>query len=286
LAAAKDNSSILIINSNGSVEKYKVVEEEFVKTISEKAEIIDLEGARAGRYEIKRITEYDPGIVYCIGARAYSVAYRHLDDVPVVFSSIINWLRLPMRDKTYGVSNELHSRMEIYMFRTIFPEIKKIGILYSEDYTSEWFNETREQAKELGIEIVGHSVGEKNYSLSVLKNLLKDVDAFWLISDPLVMSSKTYLFQIFEICDKYKKPVFSYHEAFARLGASLVVSADNPTIGRQAAGIAMEVLSEGNIKDEIQFPAGTHITLNLKKVKAYDLSYNMNALSSVNNIIE
>jgi putative ABC transport system substrate-binding protein len=66
----------------------------------------------------------------------------------------------------------------------------------------------------------------------------------------------------------------------------LTVSVDEATIGRQAADITREILSAGMIEKQVQYPAGSHIILNLKKVKEYAFPYNQDALGIVNQIIE
>lgn len=280
---AGENSKILLISSKASVEKYRVAQAEFKKTISHPIREVDL---GSDKYDINDLLSFDPDLVYCIGTKAYYFANKHFSDKHIVFSSIINWLRLPLSQNTYGVSNELHTRMPIMMFRYIFPDRKKIGVLYSSKYTLQLFEKSRSEAKELGIEIIGKVISDKKQTMPALKQLLNDTDAIWLISDPLVMPKKEYLYNILKICDADKKPVFSYHDVFAKIGAVLIVSADNPTIGRQAAGIALEVLSGGKIDENVQFPAGSRITLNLKKVKEYGLEYNKDALGSVNDIIK
>ncbi|MDM8551907.1 ABC transporter substrate binding protein, partial [Desulfobacterales bacterium HSG2] len=222
-----------------------------------------------------------------IGGKAYFFAREHLGEKKVVFSSIINWLRLPgLSGTAYGVSNELHPRMPIYMFRSVFPDIKRIGMLYSMQYTSQWFENAKGQAGELEIEIIGRTVSREKQTLSALNELLPNIDALWLISDPSVMSKKDYLYKILKRCDASKTPVFSYHGPFAKLGATLIVSADMPTIGRQAANIAMGVLSGEEMEEKVQFPAGSHIVLNLKKVKMFGLKYNKDALGLINTIIK
>jgi putative ABC transport system substrate-binding protein len=80
-------------------------------------------------------------------------------------------------------------------------------------------------------------------------------------------------------------PVFTYHDIFAEYGATLIVSVDDGTIGRQSAGLSNDVLSGVKMEEKIQYPAGSHIILNLKKVKEFDLPYNEQALGIVNQII-
>ncbi|OGX22704.1 MAG: hypothetical protein A3K54_03580 [Omnitrophica WOR_2 bacterium RBG_13_44_8] len=102
----------------------------------------------------------------------------------------------------------------------------------------------------------------------------------------MIIGDKENLMELFKACEAKKLPVFSYHDSFIDYGALLVVSVDEPTIGRQAAGIAAEILSVGKIDEKVQYPAGSHIILNLKKVKEYGLHYNDSALSAVNQIVE
>jgi putative ABC transport system substrate-binding protein len=178
---------------------------------------------------------------------------------------------------------------EITLFRLFFPNVQKIGVLYSKKYTEEWFKNATNEAKEMRemgveIEIMGRSISQTKQVIPTLKKLLEKVDAFWLISDPELMSTKEDLLNILQECDARKIPVFSYHEAFADFGAILIVSADNLTIGRQAAGIVREILSGNKLDEKVQFPAGSRIIFNLTKVKEYGLQYNEDAIGFANEV--
>jgi putative ABC transport system substrate-binding protein len=284
---AADNSKILLINSDASVEKYEAAQMEFKSTVDSPIKDIDLGEKEWKSQEIEDLL-YDeyPDLIYCIGTKAYVVANRFLSEKKIVFSSIINWKRLPVNKRTFGVSNELPPEMEITLFRYMFPSIKKIGVLYSDEYNGQWVNQASAQATEMGVEIIGRPVEDSKKALSTLRQLLPDMDALWLISDPVILSDKKVLMQLFTECDTRKKAVFSYQEAFAKQGAVLIVSVDNATIGRQAAKIATAVLSGEEITEKVQFPAGSHIIMNLNKAKEYGIEYNTDALASVNQFIE
>lgn len=283
---ADDSKKVLILNSNAGIVKYKTVEDEFKKSIIFPVMEIDLAGKEASRAQLSQARDYNPELIYCIGSGAYTLAMEEFKNKDIIFSSIINWLRLPISENIYGISNELHTRMTLMMYRYLFPGIQKIGVLYSRQYTLQWYEKVREEAAELGIQIIGKLVENKNETLKNLKWLCDEVDAVWLIPDPLVMPEKSYLYDILKTADKKKIPVFSYHQAFAGFGASLIVSVDNPTIGRQAAGIATALLTGNPPEDPVQFPAGSHITLNMKTIEKYGLKYNKNALNAVNNILK
>jgi putative ABC transport system substrate-binding protein len=284
---ADEGHKIMLINSNASVEKYKVAQEEFKSTIANPVVEIDLgqKKWKPGEVENLLYDEY-PDLVYCIGTEAYLLANKFIREKNIVFSSILNWRRLPVAEKTYGVSNELNPEMQITLYRSMFPQIKKIGVLYSGKYNRHWFQTAQEAGKGMGIEMIGRSLSKVKDTIPELTELLSQIDALWLISDPLVISDKNTLIEIFNQCNSKQKPVLSYHDAFAEYGAVLIVSVDNPTMGRQAAAISREVLSGDPVKTRVQLPAGSHILLNLKKAKEYGLAYGGMALSMVNEMIE
>ncbi len=281
---AAENRKVLIINSNASVEKYRTVQDEFKKALSVSVSEVNLENT--GDEKMNSLSFYAPDIVYCIGAKAYSAASRYFADKHIVFSSVLNYRRMDLTPKTYGVSYELHPRMPLYIVRSLFPTVKQIGMLYSKQFTRQWFESARDQAKELGLEITGRAVSDSSDTELSLKQIIGNSDAVWMISDPVVMPEEKYLNIMLKICDEHKKPILSYNDMFVELGASLVVSADDPTIGRQAAGIASELLSGAKPEDKVQFPAGSQIILNLKKIREYNLEYNQNALGTVNTVIQ
>ncbi|MEE4357950.1 MAG: ABC transporter substrate binding protein [Desulfococcaceae bacterium] len=282
LRADVSGEEILLINSNAKVEKYRIVQEEFTKNFAMPVRQIDMNDDHISG---KKLREDPAALFYCIGAKAYSLCRSNIGDRPLVFSSIINWQRFSPSSEAYGVSNELNARMPIYMFRSVFPDVKKIAVLYSREYTLQWFTDTVAQAKELEIDLRGKAVSGKRSILPALAQMLPEVQALWLIPDPRVMPEKKYLYDILEKCHEKQIPVFTYHSAFVRLGAVMSVAVDNPTIGRQAAGIAQELLSGKKPADRVQFPAGSEITLDLKKAGEYGLKYNRDALGLVNYII-
>jgi len=286
-AFADNSPTILLLNSDTSVEKYQETQAAFLEAISYPVIEVNLGDDKIDVSDVQDILyDEEPDIIYCIGSKAYLIANKYAPETPIVFSSIINWLRMPVTDSTYGVSNELHAGMELMLFRYIFPNFQKFGVLYSSAYTEEWFTNAKQKAREMGVELIGQKISKKRQVVSSLKKVLSEIDAFWLISDPEIMSAKEDLLAILQECDTRKIPVLSYHEAFADFGATMTVTADNPTIGGQAANIVSEILAGNILGEKVQFPAGTSIVLNLKKIKEYDLEYSEDALLGVNRIIE
>ncbi len=284
---AEEGKKILILNSDKSIEKYLLTQTGFESVLTNPRVEIDLGSKWIDEERVKdTIFKEKPGVIFCIGSRAYLLVSQWSGDRKMIFSSVINWRRLPMGKNTYGISAELPVGMQLMMYRYFFPGIKNIGVLYSDVYNKEWLRSVVTQAKEVGIDIVAEAVNKPGDVHSGLKKILARVDALWLISDPIVLSEKESVVEIFEQSKLARKPVFTYDAVFADFGAALIISADIPTIGRQAAGIATEMLGNKNIIDKVQDPAGSYITINLKKVEECGIKLNIEALDSVNQIIK
>ncbi|MBF0103046.1 MAG: hypothetical protein HQK77_19280 [Desulfobacterales bacterium] len=284
IADAKDNPpKILIVNSDNSVVKYTIAQDEFKTSIHYPIVDINLSDNEWDEEQFKNLLiKESPTLIYAIGSKAFLFSQKYADkNIPIVFSSIVNCMRFEMRENTYGIRREIHPGMQLSIFKYFFPSIKKIGLLYSKEYTEEWFNQTQNEAKNMDIELIGKEI-EKGVGALINEK----IDAFWMISEPAILSDKEFLLSIFKDCDAHKLPIFADYEALAKQGASLVVTVNDATIGKQAANIAMQLLKGLKVKNNINYPAGSYVIFNQKVVEAYGLHYSKEAVRSSDMIIK
>lgn len=275
---------VLIVNSDGSVEKYNIALRSFRESFDGPVKEIDLSGIsdEAAR---RMIRAEAPTAVYSIGTKASVAASRAAGGRPLVISSVINWNRLPAAraNGVHVIANEVPSATQLTMFRYFFPRLKRIGVLYSREINRQWISDAVAAGRDLGIEVVGVAVRSTGAAREELPRLLPKVDALWVASDPVVLADEEAVRRVFEAAAASRKPAFTYSSAFAEFGPTLIVAPDVPTIGRQAAGI-LRSLKPGSPK-EVQSPAGSEVTLNLRAVQEYRLELNEEARDSVNRFI-
>ncbi len=273
-------SKLLVLNSNGKIEKYKSVQKAFAENYKEEFEVLDL--SKVSKKQIKEYL-YDeyPDTVYTIGTKAYSYANMFIPEKTIFFSSIVNYKRLNIGDKRYGVSNELHSGMNLTIIKSLFTDISSLGIIYSE-YTENLFESFRKNGEIMGITVKGQKISKNG---DIDKKLLKQTDALIMIADPVLLKDETAVKEIFKQMESLKKPVFAYHELYIRFGASLVISAHNPTIGAQVATMVKDFEAKKDFT-KVQIPMGTNVIFNKKAADTLGLKYNPQALSVVNKVIE
>jgi putative tryptophan/tyrosine transport system substrate-binding protein len=281
MKAQTPHRRVLILNSDRSVEKYEVAQAAFESTIDAQTIDVDLAARRLSETQLRRMLQAEmPTAIYCIGSDAYQQASSVARDQTIVMSSVINWQRFPSRRNTLVIASELPAESQLTMFRYFFPSVKRLGVLYSSEYNREWMTQAVSAGRDVGVEVTGESVRRSSSVARELRALLPRVDALWITADPVVLTEET-IAEIFRQCHEAKKPVFAYSPAFADLGATLMVSPDFPTIGRQAAGLLQSSEPGGTV----QSPAGSEIILNLRTIKEYALEFNPEALDSVNSVI-
>lgn len=273
-------NKILVINSNSSIDKYRSVENAFLMSFEKPYAVLDI--SEMSKNEIKKYL-YDeyPDVIYVIGTKAYRYTNMFVPEKIIFFSSIINYKRLKLKDNRYGISNELHSGMNLTLIKSLFNRTKKLSIVYS-DYTQDLYESFKENASLMKIEIIGQKIS-KNETID--KDILKQTDGFILIADPLLLKNEKTVISLFADMKELKKPIFAYHKLFINLGASLVISAHNPTIGRQIASMIEEFENKQEFTP-IQIPMGTKVIFNKKIVDKLDIKYNKKALSVVDEVFE
>jgi putative ABC transport system substrate-binding protein len=276
------SGGVLVLNSDASVEQYAAVATAFTGAIRERTVTIDLKNVAAASEVERKVLAADPSSLYCIGSKAYLVAHKLYKNRTIVLSSAINWQRFPLGAKTYGIANELPTEMQLTMFRYFFPEVQRIGVVYSE-INREWIKQARKDGAEMGIKVIGKRVKKSKHVRKAMQKLLPKVDAIWVIQDPVVLRDRTAIESVFRQCNAAHTPVFTYNTMFAQFGAVMMITPDIPTIGRQAAALLKDT---SDTEERFQSPAGSAITLNAGKAREYGIKLNEEALDSVNNLIE
>jgi len=283
------SNKILIVNSEETVYRYEKIATEFKKVLQQNAyqwNEFNLDSHANAEAELKQLIQQEnPVLIYCIGTQAYSLVRNVAPHKKLLFSAAINWQRLNVGEGTYGVANELSSAQEISLLRYFFPTIKTIGLLYNDKFSREYVETIKKDASASGINIINKPINDAQEIGEALNEMLPKIDMFWIISDPVVLSSKESVQQIFQSAQQHKKPVYAYSDVYIEQGAVLAISADIATIGRQSAGLAMMVDQGKMPAGTVQSPAGSMVTLNKCALDALKLTFNQDALDSVNKIV-
>lgn len=275
--------NILVVNSNSKVKKYTEAVEQFGLNFSRPYKILDISEKNSRQIRDALYDEY-PDIVYTVGAKAYQYANEYIPEKEIYFSSIVDWKRLDLKGTRYGVSNELHSGMQLILIKSVFSNVRTIGIVHSR-YTQNIIDNFNNSAAELGIQIVPVRIDDSSLPKDGFDEMMHRCDAIMIVSDPLLLKNEKMVETLFNRSKAYKKPIIAYHELFIQYGAALIISVDNPTIGRQIAGMVESNLNNEKI-EKIQYPAGTKVVFNKKEADSLGIEYSPEITSFTTEIVE
>jgi len=272
--------SILVINSNSKIDRYKSMEQAFSKSIDKPFKTINIAKMSPSAIQEYLYDEY-PDMIYTIGTKAYQYAKKYVPEKKIFFSSIVNYKRFKMEKKSFGVSNELHPGMKLTLIKSLLPHTTSLSMLYSH-YTEDVYKSFKEEAKHVGIEVIGVKIKQGgSFNIGVLQK----ADAFVMIADPILLKEEAKIKNLYKIMATKNKPIIAYHKLYLKYGAMLILAVDTPTIGRQVASMMKQEM-QGYAFTHIQLPAGSQVIFHKGLAQRMGISCDRSALGIVNKVIK
>ena len=197
------------------------------------------------------------GIATPMAQAEYSVAMK--SDIPVIFTAVTDPVAaelanadgIPIGEIT-GTSDKLPVENQLEMIRTMLPDAKTIGIMYStsEVNSISAIEEYKEAASEYGFEIVESGVSSPADIPLAADSLLEKVDCMTNLTDNTVVSS---LPLILDKAGKKGIPVFGSEVEQVKIGCLAAMGLDYISLGEQTGRMAAQVLRGEKKAEEMKF---------------------------------
>lgn len=197
------------------------------------------------------------GIATPMAQSAYAAAKDN--NIPVIFTAVTDPVaaELAKADGTpngevTGTSDKLAVKEQLEMIRSILPNAKKIGIMYttSEVNSLSAIKEYKELAPDYGFEIVESGIATTADISLAADNLVEKVDCISNLTDNTVVSS---LPLILEKAGAKNIPVFGSEVEQVKIGCLAAMGIDYFELGKQTGAMAVQVLSGKKKASEIKF---------------------------------
>lgn len=180
-------------------------------------------------------------------------------NIPVIFTAVTDPVKaeLAKEDKSpngeiTGTSDKLAVKEQLNMIRTILPNAKKIGIMYStsEVNSVSAIEEYKKLAPEYNFEIVESGIATSADIPLAADALVGKVDCISNLTDNTVVSS---LPVILDKAAAKKIPVFGSEVEQVKIGCLAAMGIDYLELGKQTGAMAAKVLSGEKKASEINF---------------------------------
>lgn len=204
----------------------------------------DIKGdLRESKEVIRKIREQSPDLIVAIGLLAATVAKENFRKIPIVFCSVVDPERFSLvGDYITGITLNLPVSETLSQIRNIFPEARKIGVLYDPRKSNLTVDQAEKMGKTMGFSLIKQKVSSIRALPNAIRSILLKSDLLWIIPDSTIITpdSIDYIF-INTIEDHI--PIVTFSEDLVKKGALVAFLPDYAGIGEQAGHLALSILS-------------------------------------------
>lgn len=180
------------------------------------------------------------------------------------------------RKRMVGIRLEHSYQVQLRTLTTLISKIRRVGVVYNPIKSTPTFREANNAAKSLGLELVGVEVLDPSDTEAALNNVKENLDALWMLSDPISLNLRAADATI-QYSFKKKIPFFAVNDGFVARGALLSFVLDYIHIGEQAGKLADQIVDKKLSPSEIDVvaPEGLNLAVNVASFKKIDGVSNM-----------
>lgn len=188
-----------------------------------------------------------PQLIVTTGTDATAFAKTNFTDIPVVFSSVmypvisgfVESFNRPGHNIT-GASLSIPARTQFEYFKTIMPNLKTLGVLYT-DNTAALIPPSAVVARACGLELIALKVtSEKDLPVKV-DSITKIADGIWSLADPNLFTPQSTKYILINALRR-GRPLMGFSRILVESGALFALDFDYKAVGRQAGEIACQIL--------------------------------------------
>ena len=215
-----------------------------------------------------RLNDYD--LILGLGSTAAYTMSSNIKDIPVVFSMVADSERYNIYgENVTGVTLNIPLEKQFNVYKDVMPDIKRIGVLYSNNNTKIVIEKAQLLLNDIGLEFVLKRISSQKDIPNALNEILSTVDAVLLIYDPVVTATPRIVKEVI-IFNALKKriPVIGFNKWSVTVGAVCCLFSEYVDVGQQTGEIVKQIL-EGSKPSSIavEYPQKIKMLFNEKAVK-------------------
>lgn len=231
-----------------------------------------------------------PDLIFAIGVWALQAALEERTGVPVVYAMVLNPASIVGTRPTNitGASMNVPVADSLRLLSQLGPQVRRLGVVFSEAKTGYLVKEAKALASEMGIELLARSVASPGEAIHAVDSLQQEeIDAFWFLPDEVLLAAPVSK-HVFLVAHRNRIPILGISERQARMGAMLALSfASSADIGSQAGELANAILG-GKHGSEVPYTQARRVTLtvNLKVARRLGVEIPESILVAANELIK
>jgi len=196
-----------------------------------------LEGASGDAARVRReLRARRPALVFAVGANAAVVASEELQDVPIVYSMVLNPARYPLqRRNVCGIALNISPGEQLDLLKQIKQDARRVAVIYNPSESGQLIDELGSFAKARNLELLRKQADTVKEAIATIGELESEhVDAFLMVLDP-VIANETSFKMLLTFSLKNRIPLVVPADPFVKAGALFSIGPDYGRVGEICA---------------------------------------------------
>ncbi len=190
-----------------------------------------------------------PKVFFAVGGKALNFVLEKFPSIPAIYAMVLHESEIPSDAYNIsGVRNKIPYIEQLNLIKFSIKKINSIGVLYSAT-TQKDYKELIAAGNRLKVKIIGKKINSPSELTASFLSVISNVDAFWLLFDPLFLNP-TFIKYIILKCVEQSKPFIAFSPILVKAGALISVAPDYSGVGVEAAKMVKLIL-EGVRPDHI-----------------------------------
>lgn len=232
-------------------------------------------------------------LVLAIATPSAMAMANETTEIPIVITAVTDPVEAKLVDSlekpgtnVTGTTDMNPVADQLALIKELVPEAQNVGIIYnSSEVNSEvQVKIARQAAPDLGFTLHEATVTASNEVMQATQSLMGKVDAIYLPTDNMVISS---LSAVLQIAEENKIPVIAGESNSVEEGALATLGIDYYKLGCQTAESALRVLNGENPADiAVEAQKGADIVINLQAAERFGVTISDELMAKAAQVIE
>ncbi len=245
---------------------YREAQEGFQENYPEPLVVLDLKGdIHAAEAVMLPLKKRPQTLVVAMGLLAARMVQEHLPNNSMVFSMLFDPERFSLSGgNRSGVTLQLDTGLLFAKIQHLFPNAKRIGVLYDPEKTAEIIQEAKQATAKQGLKLIAMPVPTEQALPRIARKLVDQIDLLWVIPDRTVISPFSLEFLLLLALER-QIPTVGFSKDLVKRGMTAALSPDYKAIGKETAQIVL-LMQRG--KKDIPVRAAPKMLLSLNATTA------------------
>lgn len=262
----------VLVTKNSSI--YKAPVAGLKSVLGADVVVLDMKAsASTGKAHCKALTDQGCTPIVAVGKPAAKIAVSAVSGTPIVYCMVMNPAGSGIKGSSVtGVTLDIPMSKQFEGFKSVVPNLKTIGIVYSDDVGAKLVKEMKSAAGKTGVTLAEKKVASDAEVPNAIRSLKGNIDGLYLPPDRTVAKHDAFQF-IALFTFENNVPFMAPTSRFVKKGALVALMIDYEEVGKQTAQMVKKILGGASPSSmPVEPPETTILVLNQKTAETIGIN--------------